>query len=86
MAHEELPDVDEMGRGVALLHQHLFGVAHPDGVLEVPRRQAPHQHRRQRVQRVPHQRLLVVRLAEAQQRHKHLYTGVLPSEESQSSK
>ena len=42
MAHDELPDVNEVGHGVALLHEHLLGVAHPDWVLGVAGRQPPH--------------------------------------------
>lgn len=72
VAHNELPDVDEVGHGVAFLHQHLLGVAHPDRVLGVARRQPPHQRRRERVKRLPHQHPPPVRLARPQQRHKHL--------------
>ena len=42
VAHDELPDVVEVGQGVALLHEHLLGVAHPDGVLGVPGGQPPY--------------------------------------------
>ena len=73
MAHDELPDVDEVGHRVALLHQHLFGVAHPDGVPGIARREPPHKRRCQRVQRLPHQHAPPVRLTRPQQRHKYLH-------------
>ena len=72
MAHDELPDVDEVGHGVALLHEHLLGVAHPDRVPRVAGRQTPHERRCQRVQRLSHQHSSPVRLTRPQQRHKHL--------------
>lgn len=52
MSHYELPDVNELWEGVALLHDNLLGPLDPRWVLVIARGQPPRQRGSQYVERL----------------------------------